>query len=41
MSEELYKVQPDPNMLAAFASAIVGALAIGLPMAIAIVWVCS
>jgi hypothetical protein len=41
MSEELDKVQPDLNMLAAFASAIVGAFAIGLPMALAIIWVCS
>ena len=41
MSEKLDKEQPDANMLAAFASTIVGAFALGLPMAVAIIWFCS
>jgi hypothetical protein len=41
MSEKLDKVQPEVSVLAAFVSTIVGAFAVGLPMAIAIVWVCS
>jgi len=40
MSDELDKVQPE-NVLAAVSLAIVGAFAIGLPMAVAIIWVCS
>ncbi|MGB8608805.1 MAG: hypothetical protein WCD60_22835 [Pseudolabrys sp.] len=38
---ELDKAQPEVNSLAAFAWAIVGAFALGLPMAVAIIWVCS
>ena len=41
MSKKLDKVQPKVNVLAAFASTIVGAFAVGLPMAAAIIWVCS
>jgi len=41
MSEKLDKMRPWVNVLAAFASTIVGALAVGLPMAAAIIWVCS
>ena len=41
MSEKLDRVQPEVNELAAFASTFVGAFAVGLPMAVAIVWVCS
>ena len=43
MSEKHDKVQPEAeaNVLAAFASTIVGAFALGLPMAAAIVWFCS
>jgi hypothetical protein len=41
MSKNLDKVQPEVNMLAALASTIVGAFAVGLPMAVAIIWVCS
>ena len=41
MSEKLDKVQPGVNVLAAFASTMVGAFAVDLPMAAAIVWVCS
>jgi hypothetical protein len=41
MSEKLDKVRPEVNVLAAFASTIVGAFAVSLPMAVAIVWVCS
>ena len=43
MSTKLDKVQrqPEANMLAAVASTIVGAFAVGLPMAAAIIWVCS
>ncbi len=41
MSKKLDKVQPEANVLAAFASTIAGAFAVGLPMAAAIIWVCS
>jgi hypothetical protein len=35
------KAQPEANLLWAFALAISGALAAGLPMALVIIWVCS
>jgi hypothetical protein len=35
------KARPEANLLSAFALAIVGALAAGLPMALFIIWVCS
>jgi hypothetical protein len=35
------KAGPEANLLSAFALAIVGALAAGLPMALVIIWVCS
>jgi hypothetical protein len=38
---ELDDVQPDENLLFAFASTIATAFAIGLPMAVAIIWICS
>ena len=41
MSEKLDKVQPVANVLAAFASTIVGGFAVGLSMAVAIIYVCS
>ena len=41
MSNKLDKMQPELNVLAAFASTIVVAFAVGLPMAAAIIWVCS
>ena len=41
MFEKLDKVRPEIFVLAAFASTIAGAFAIGLPMAAAIIWVCS
>jgi hypothetical protein len=34
-------VRPEANLLSAFALAIVGALAAGLPMALFIIWVCT
>jgi hypothetical protein len=34
-------VRPEANLLSAFTWTIVGAFAAGLPMAIAIIWVCS
>jgi len=34
-------VRPEPNLLSAFTLTIVGAFAVGLPMAVAIIWVCS
>jgi hypothetical protein len=34
-------VRPEANLLSAFTLMIVGAFAAGLPMAIAIIWVCS
>jgi hypothetical protein len=38
---ELDKVQPEEDFLVAFASTIAAALALGLPIAVAIIWVCS
>jgi len=38
---ELDKVQPEEDLLFAFASMIATALGIGLPMAVAIIWICS
>ena len=38
---ELDKVQPEEDLLFAFASTIAAALAIGLPVAVAIIWICS
>ena len=38
---ELDKVQPEVSLLSAFSSTIAVALALGLPMALAIIWVCS
>jgi len=35
------KARPEGNLLSAFALAIVGALAAGLPMALFIIWACS
>jgi hypothetical protein len=35
------KLRPEANLLSAFALTIFGALAGGLPMAVAIIWVCS
>jgi hypothetical protein len=35
------KARPEANLLSAFALAIVGALAAGLPMALFIIWTCS
>ena len=35
------KARPEANLLSAFALAIVGALAAGLPMALVIIWLCS
>jgi hypothetical protein len=35
------KAQSEANLLSAFALAIVGALAAGLPIALVIIWVCS
>jgi hypothetical protein len=34
-------VRPELNFLSAFSMAIVGAFAMGLPMAVVIIWVCS
>jgi hypothetical protein len=34
-------VRPAINLLFAFTLTIIGAIAVGLPMAIAIIWVCS
>jgi hypothetical protein len=34
-------VRPEANLLSAFTLTIVGAFAAGLPMAVAIIWVCS
>ena len=41
MSEKLDKENSVANLLAAFASTIAGAIAVGLPMAVAIIYVCS
>jgi hypothetical protein len=38
---ELDKVQPELNLLAALSLAFVDALAVAVPMAVAIIWVCS
>jgi hypothetical protein len=38
---ELDKVQPKVNLLSEFTATIAVALALGLPMAVAIIWVCS
>jgi hypothetical protein len=38
---ELDKVQPEVNLLSEFTATIAVALALGLPMAVAIIWVCS
>jgi hypothetical protein len=38
---ELDKVQPEEDLLFAFVSTIAGALGIGLPVAVAIIWICS
>ena len=35
------KVPPEEDLLLAFASTIAGALALGLPIAVAIIWICS
>jgi hypothetical protein len=35
------KARPEANLLSAFALAIFGALAPGLPLALVIIWVCS
>jgi hypothetical protein len=35
------KLRPEANLLSAFTFMIVGAFAGGLPMAVAIIWVCS
>lgn len=35
------EIQADDNLLSAFASMIGGALGVGLPMALLIIWVCS
>ena len=34
-------LRPEVNLLSAFTLMIVGAFVVGLPMAIAIIWVCS
>jgi len=38
---ELDKARPQLDLLFAFASTIADALAIGLPMAVVIIWICS
>jgi hypothetical protein len=35
------ELRPEANLLSAFTLMIVGAFAAGLPMAVAIIWVCS
>jgi len=35
------KAYPEANLLSEFTLAIAGAFAVGLPMALAIIWVCS
>jgi hypothetical protein len=37
----LDNVRPEANLLSAFTLTIAGALAAGLPMALAIIWICS
>jgi len=34
-------VRPQPNLLSEFVLAIVGALGLGVPIAAAIIWICS
>ena len=34
-------VRPEENLIVSFTLAIAGALAAGLPMALAIIWICS
>ena len=34
-------VRPEANLLSAFTLTIVGAFAAGLPMSVAVIWVCS
>jgi hypothetical protein len=38
---ELDKVQPEVDLLFVITSTIAVALALGLPMAVAIIWICS
>jgi len=38
---EIDKVQPEEDLLFAITSTIAVALALGLPMAVAIIWICS
>ena len=38
---DLSKVRPEEDLLLAFASTIASAVALGLPMAVAIIWICS
>jgi hypothetical protein len=38
---ELDKVQPEEDLLFAFASTIAAALGLGLPMAVVVIWICS
>jgi hypothetical protein len=33
--------RPEENLIVAFTLAIAGALAVALPMAVAIIWICS
>jgi hypothetical protein len=40
-SNGMREIQADDNLLSAFASMIAGALGVGLPMALVIIWVCS
>jgi hypothetical protein len=35
------ETRPEPNLLFAFALTILNALGVALPMAVAIIWVCS
>ena len=37
----LPRVRPEVNLLSEFVLAIFGALGLGLPIAIAIIWICS
>ncbi len=37
----LDKLRPEPNLLSEFTLTIVGTFVIGLPMAVAIIWICS
>jgi hypothetical protein len=38
---ELDKVQPEEDLLFALTSTIAAAFALGMPMAVAIIWICS